>query len=431
MLTTKYVRDNLEAIKESLKRRKSDYPLGELLGIDEKWRKLKTETQELQAKRNKESIEISELKKQGKKIDTKIKSIAKIKDGISKAEKELSEYEQRIEELLWNMPNILSKDVPIGEPPGANKVIRKWGRIKTKNKTNHEDALIKLGLLDIERASKTAGARFYYLRGDLVLLEQSVLRFALDELSKKGYTPILPPFMLRKKYYKGVAPFSVFEDALYQVSESSEASKNKDIERIEDSLFLISTAEHALAAMHADEVLAASDLPLKYAGISPCFRREAGAHGKDTKGIFRVHQFDKVEQFIYAKQEDDDKYFNELLTNSEDFLKKLEIPYQAVLLCSGDTGHQMSKTIDLEAYFPSQDAYRELASCSSATDWQSTRLNIRYDEKGERKYVYTINNTAISAQRTLVAIVENYLNDDGTITVPKVLVPYMGRSKIE
>jgi seryl-tRNA synthetase len=263
-----------------------------------------------------------------------------------------------------------------------------------------------------------------------VLLEQSLLRYALDKMSKKGYTAILPPFMLRKKYYRGVAPLGVFEDALYRISEASEAANVKDAERLDDELFLISTAEHALASMHAEELIKASDLPLKYAGISPSFRREAGAHGKDTKGIFRVHQFDKVEQFIFCRQEDEEKYFAELLGNSEEIFKELGIPYRLAFLCSGDTGHQMTKTIDFECWFPSQNDYRELCSCSSAGTWQSMRLDIKYEEKGERKYVSTLNSTAVSAQRTLACLIENYLNKDGSITVPDVLVPYLGKSRI-
>ena len=235
--------------------------------------------------------------------------------------------------------------------------------------------------------------------------------------------------MLRKKYYKGVAPLGVFEDALYRISEANEASGLKDAEHLDDELFLISTAEHSLAAMHAEELFSGNALPLKYAGVSPSFRREAGSHGKDTKGIFRVHQFNKVEQFVYCRQEDEQKYFDELLANSEEFMQELKLPYRLVLLCSGDTGHQMTKTVDWEAYFPGQGDYRELGSCSSAGTWQSLRLDIKYDEKGERKYVYTLNSTAISIQRTLACIVENYLTEKGTIKIPDVLIPYMNGKK--
>ncbi len=430
MLTTKYVRDNLEAIEQSLKKRKSDYPIGKLLKLDKEWRKDKTRLQELQEKRNKVSIEVSELKKKGMDIKGKVGSLGYLKEQMEELEKGVAKYEQEIDKLLWNLPNILDSSVPEGAPPGGNVVLKKWGTIKPRNVPVHEEILSKLDLLDMDRAGKTAGSRFYFMKGDLVLLELSLLRFTLDFLGERGYTPVLPPFMLKERYYRGTAPLATFEDALYRVAESKEAEKNKELEHVEEELFLIGTAEHALAAMHAEELFSASELPKKYAGISPCFRREAGAHGKDTKGIFRVHQFDKVEQFVYCTKEDEQKYFDEILKNSEDIWKALNIPYRLVLLCSGDTGHQMSKTIDIECYMPGQKAYRELGSCSSAATWQSMRLNVKYDEKGERKYVYTLNNTGISAQRALVCIIENYTNEDGTITVPDVLVPYMGKGKI-
>ena len=430
MLTAKYVREHLAEIRETLKNRNSKFPLDELLQLDEKWRGTKTELQELQSKHNKASLEISELKKKGQDVKGNIAALAELKSRIETMSAELLGYEAKADDMLWNAPNILDKSVPVGNPPEANKILRTWGEIRNEGVPNHEEILTKLGLLDMERAAKTTGTRFYFLRGDLVLLEQSLLRYALDKLAKKGYTPILPPFMLRKKYFRGAAPLSVFEDALYRITEANEVTAKKEMEHMEEELVLIGTAEHALASMHAGEVFAAKDLPLKYAGISPSFRREAGAHGKDTKGIFRVHQFDKVEQFIYCRQEDDGRYFDELLANSQEFLEELNLPYQFVLLCSGDTGHQMSKTVDFECYFPGQKAYRELGSCSTAGVWQSMRLDIKYDEKGERKYVYTLNNTAISAERTLACIVENYVNKDGTIAVPDVLVPYMGKSKI-
>ncbi len=429
MITTKYVRDNLAEIRATLKSRNSKFPLDELLAIDEKWRKTKTELQELQAKRNKASLEISETKKKGGDVKEKIAALGALKTKIEADEANLSAYESKIDALVWSVPNVLDKSVPIGNPPEASKTLKTWGTVKQKKGPNHEEILTKLGFLDVERAAKTAGSRFYFLRGDLVLLESALTRYALDKMAKKGYVPILPPFMLRKKYYKGVAPLGVFEDALYRISEANEASGLKDAEHLDDELFLISTAEHSLAAMHAEELFSGNALPLKYAGVSPSFRREAGSHGKDTKGIFRVHQFNKVEQFVYCRQEDEQKYFDELLANSEEFMQELKLPYRLVLLCSGDTGHQMTKTVDWEAYFPGQGDYRELGSCSSAGTWQSLRLDIKYDEKGERKYVYTLNSTAISIQRTLACIVENYLTEKGTIKIPDVLIPYMNGKK--
>ncbi len=428
MLTTKYVRDHIDEIKKSLEKRKSAYPIDELLNLDMDIRKLKTELQELQAKRNKESMEISEKKKKNEDIGEKINTLKFVKEKIEAIESELPSYQDRVNFLLWNMPNILHESVPYGKNDEENIEMKKWGEQKNKkNGKSHDEILKELDMVDIERAAKVSGARFYYLKNDLVLLEQSLLRFALDFFIKKGFTPISPPFMLRKEYYRGVTALGDFEDALYKISDPKEISGNNEYEKLEDELFLISTSEHPMAAMHSNEVFPASKLPLKYVGISPCFRREAGSHGKDTKGIFRVHQFNKVEQFIFSKQEDSWSYFNELLSNSEEIVKDLGIPYRIVNICTGDIGIVAAKKIDIEAYMPLQKKYREITSCSNCTDWQSLRLDIKYDENNERKYVHTLNSTGIAAQRLIVAIVENYVNDDGTITVPKLLVPYLGK----
>jgi seryl-tRNA synthetase len=332
--------------------------------------------------------------------------------------------------LLWNMPNVLHKTVPYGEDDTKNAEIRKWGETKKGIGKNHEDILTDLELIDIERAAKIAGARFFFMKGDLALLEQSLIRFSIDELVKKGYTLISPPLMLKKKYYGGVTALGDFEDMLYKIEDPKEVSNRKDYEHIDEEMFMIGTSEHPMAAMHAEETFSGERLPLKYVGLSPCFRREAGAHGKDTKGIFRVHQFYKVEQFIFSRQEDSWEYFDELVRNEEDLFQKLNIPYHVIDICTGDIGIVAAKKVDLEAWMPSQQSYREVTSASNCTDWQSIRLDIKYDEKGERKYVHTLNATAIATNRTLVAIVENYANPDGTITVPDALIPYMGKGKI-
>ncbi len=430
MLTTKYVRENIDAIKASLKRRKSDYPIEELLKLDEEWRILKTKLQEAQTKRNRASIEISELKKKGEDVKGHIAALADLKAEIASMEVSLPSYEDRMEGLLWNMPNVLKEEVPYGESEEQNVEIKKVGAVRKKSGKSHEEILTKLGLIDLERAAKTAGARFYYIKGDLALLELSLMRFALDTMAGKGYTVISPPYMIRKKYYKGATALGDFEEALYRIGEAKEVEAKKGYERLDDELFLISTAEHAIAPMHAGEVFSGKELPLRYVGVSPSFRREAGAHGKDTKGIFRVHQFWKVEQFIFCRQEDSEKYFAELLGNAEELFKMLNIPYRLLEFCTGGIGTVAARKIDIEAYMPGQETYREVVSCSNCTDWQSLRLDIKYDDKGERKYVHTLNSTAVATTRALVAIVENYANDDGSITVPDVLVPYMGKSRI-
>ncbi|MDE1861022.1 MAG: serine--tRNA ligase [Candidatus Micrarchaeota archaeon] len=431
MLTTKYVKDNVDAIRKSLKKRKSDYPLDELLKLDEEYNKISTEAQQLRAKRNKGSLEVAELKKAGKGADKKIDELSGIKARIDEIELQLPKYQVRIDALLWNMPNTLHESVPYGKDDSENVEVRKWGKPRAGKTVGHEEALKRLGLLDIEKAAEVAGARFYYLKGDLVMLEQSLIRFTMDFMVKKGYLPIAPPFMLKKRYYMGATALGEFEEVLYKVEGPKEADANNELEKVEDDLFLISTSEHAIAAMLSDSVHSGNDLPLKFVGISPNFRREAGAHGKDTKGIFRVHQFYKVEQFVVSKPEDSWKLFDEMMGNAEEIFKELELPYRIVNICTGDIGTVAAKKYDLEVYMPVSGKYRELISCSNCTDWQSVRLGIKYDERGERRYAYTLNSTASgSIERAMVAIVENYLNADGTITVPKALVPYMGKSKI-
>ncbi|MCL5405065.1 MAG: serine--tRNA ligase [Candidatus Marsarchaeota archaeon] len=430
MITTKYVREHIDEIRASMEKRKSDYPIDELLELDEKWRAKKTELQELQTQRNKSSLEISEMKKRNESAEKAIAKVSEIKERIKGMETDIEKLDERIEHLLMNMPNTLHSSVPYGASDEDNVEIRRWGEPKKGIGKSHEEILAGMGLIDIERAAKVAGARFYYLKGDIALLEHALISFALDELAAKGYTAISPPLMLKKEYYKGATALGDFEEQLYKVTDTKEAQEMKDYEHIEDELFMISTSEHPMAAMHSGEVFSAKELPIKYAGISPCFRREAGSHGKDTKGIFRVHQFYKVEQFIFCRQEDSWKYYDELLANSEGLMQKLGLPYHVIDICTGDIGTVAAKKNDIEVYMPSQGRYREVVSCSNCTDWQSLRLDIKYDEGDERKYVHTLNSTAIAVQRVIVGIVENYARPDGTIEVPKALVPYMHKDAI-
>ncbi len=424
----KYVRDHVDAIRESLQRRKSNYPLDELLKLDEEWRAHRTKLQTLEAQHNKASKEIAELKKAGKGIGEAVNALAELKAQILGMSGKLDEEEKKMNDLLWGMPNTLHESVKYGIDETENVEIKKWGKTDKKIPFGHTEMLEKMKLIDIERAAKVSGARFYYMKGDLVLLEQSLIRFALDELQKKGHTPILTPYLIKREYYRGVTGLGDFEDALYTATNP----KGSKIEEgsIDEELMLIATSEHPIAAMHAGEVFSAKDLPIRYAGVSPCFRREAGSHGKDTKGIFRVHQFEKVEQFVFCNQEDSWKYYEQLISNEEEILQKLGIPYHRIEMCTGDIGTVAAKKTDLEGWFPSQQKYRELTSGSNCTDWQSSRLDIKYEDKGERKYVHTLNATAVAVQRTICAIAENYYNADGTITVPDVLVPYMGKNKI-
>ncbi len=420
MITARYARENIDAIRASLQKRRMEYDVDRLLKLDEEWRGLKTETQKLQEERNRTSLEISELKKRKSgQADALIGAMAEIKKGIEANEKKMSEYEADISKLLMGLPNTLHESVPYGESGDDNVLVRTHGKPSARpNAKGHEEIATGLGMLDIERAAKVAGARFYYLKGDLALLDLSLTRFAIDMLSNKGFVPVIPPFMMREEAYRGVTSLDDFEKVIYKsVSD-------------EGTMKMISTSEHPMAAMYMNEVLDKKDLPIKLAGISPCFRVEAGTHGKDTKGIFSVHQFNKVEQFVFSRQEDSWRIFDELIGNSEEIFKALGIPYRIVNICTGDIGIVAAKKYDLEGYMPVQGKYRELVSCSNCTDWQSMRLDIKYDEGGKRKYVHTLNSTAIAVERTIVAIIENYANDDGTITVPDALAGYMGKRRI-
>ncbi|MFA5176346.1 MAG: serine--tRNA ligase [Candidatus Nanoarchaeia archaeon] len=418
MLDVKLIRENPSLVKDSLKKRGMDVnQIDEFLEIDVNWKRIKQETEELRAERNKTSIKINEAKKQGKSIEDLIKKTREIPLQIQEKEKELNILEARREEILENLPNIIDKSVPVGDAT-KNKVINVFGKPK-KFKfpvKGHEELLLNLDCLNMEKAAKVAGARFYYLKRDLVKLNFAIMNFALDFLNKKGFILMQPPYMLNKNSLKGALPLAAFEETIYKIQD--------------EDLYLIGTAEHALNAYNFDEVINASSLPMRFAGVSPCFRKEAGSHGKDTKGIFRVHQFEKIEQFIFCKPENAWKEFDLILNNSKELLKQLGIPFRFIVLASGDTGRVPTKTIDFEGWFPSQKAYRELGSCSNCLDYQARRSNIKYEDKGIRNFVYTLNNTAIATERMIACIVENNQEKDGSITIPKVLQKYMGIKKI-
>lgn len=414
MLDIKLIRERPKEVKDSLKKRGLETKDVDLfLELDKKWKALKQDVDELRAERNKISEKINEAKKQGKKFDDIIKRAREIPEKIAKEEKELLAIEDKREILIEKLPNLVDKSVPQGSSE-KNKVLQTIGKAKKLNfkAKGHEELLVALDLLDIERAAKVAGARFYYLKRELVKLNHALINYSLDFLAKKGFILMQPPYMIRKDALKGALNFAAFEEMIYKIEQ--------------EDLYLIGTAEHALNAYHMNETLSVETLPIRFAGISPCFRKEAGAHGKDTKGIFRIHQFEKVEQFIFCKPKDSEKEFELMLKNSIELYKGLGIPFRIVLLASEDLGRVASKTVDLEGWFPGQGAYRELGSCSNCLDYQARRSNIKYEEKGLRNYIYTLNNTAIATERMLACLVENYQQKDGSIKVPKVLEKYCG-----
>jgi len=376
-------------------------------------------TDELRKKKNEMSIKISDAKKANKDVSTLIQEMQSASQKLAKLEEVQHKTKTDYKKLAFSIPNLLHESVPIGLDNSANQEIFKWGEIPKFDFQikGHEDLAKNLNTLDIERAAKTAGARFYYLKGDLVKLGFAITAFALDFLSEKGYNLIQPPYMINRKAMEGAIILDDFDDVVYKV---------------EEDLFLIGTSEHAIVSMHSDEILDGNTLPDRYGSISPCFRKEAGAHGKDQKGIFRVHQFEKVEQFIFSKPEDSWKWQDEILENAKEFYQKLEIPYRVVLLSSGDMGKVSAKTFDVEAWMAGQNAYREIGSISNCLDYQARRLKIRFRDKTneETRFVHTLNGTLVAIERTMVAIMENNQMEDGHIEIPNVLRKYMGDKKI-
>jgi seryl-tRNA synthetase len=426
MLDIKLIRENPGSVKDNLQKRGDPanlQKLDDLLDYDRRWREGLTELNGLRHERKQITTEIAVLKKQGKGA---MEEIAKGKDvdvKITLLEKQVAEDEQKAHDLLMRLPNLLHESVPQGKDENDNVQAKIWGKISkfTFAPKGHIELGVELDVLDVERAGKIAGARFFYLKREGALLDLALRSFALEEMYKKGYVPIEPPFLMRRDAYEGVTALSDFEDVLYKV-------ENED-------LYLIATSEHPMAAMYMNETFKAEDLPLKLAGISTNFRKEAGAHGKDTRGIFRTHQFNKIEQFIFCKPEDSWKLHEELLSNAEDIVQKLGIPYRIVNVCTGDIGTVAAKKYDVEAWMPAQNGYREIISCSNCTDYQARRLNIKYREKeGEppKGFVHTLNSTALATGRTIVAILENYQQEDGSIIIPEALRKHMaGIAKIE
>ncbi len=418
MLDINLVRSQPEQVRRDLLRRRATDKLAileELLNWDARRRELIKEANELKRRRNIVSKEISELRKKGEEFAEKMREAKELPDKIKAIDEEIRRSEEELKHGLYRLPNLLHESVPEGVGEEENQEIRRWGKPREFDfkPRDHIDISEGLGLTDIERAAKVAGARFYYLRGELVLLNQAVIRFALDLLKEKGFTLYQPPYMLRRNCVESATDLSDFEDVIYKIEG--------------EDLYLISTSEHALLALHIDEILDGKELPLRYGGISPCFRKEAGAHGRDTKGIFRVHQFEKVEQFVFCKPEDSWKEHEALIANAEELMQKLEIPYRVVNVCTGDIGTVAAKKYDLEAWLPGQGKYREVISCSNCTGYQARRGNIRYrDNPGEpTEFVHTLNSTLAASERMLIAIMENYQEKDGSVRIPDALVPYM------
>jgi seryl-tRNA synthetase len=420
MLDIKLIRENPAQVKENLAKRSNTESLTmlqELIDADKKWREDLTKLNDLRHDRKLCTREIAALKKARQDAAAQIEKAKNVDAQITAMEKEVAQLETKIRNLLMMLPNMLHKTVPYGTSDQDNVEVKAWGEKPkfTFTPKSHIDLALSLDIMDLERAGKVAGARFFFLKGLGVLLDYALMSFAMETLHSKGYTTIEPPYLMKREPYEGVTSLADFADVLYKI-------ENED-------LYLIATSEHPIAAMYMGEVLKQENLPLKLAGVSACFRKEAGAHGKDTRGIFRTHQFNKIEQFIFCTPEDSWQLHEELAANCEEILQKLELPYRMVNVCTGDIGTVAAKKYDFEAWMPAQGAYREVISCSNCTDYQARRLGIRYREKEgapPKGFVHTLNSTAIATGRTIVALLENYQQEDGFVEIPKVLRKYLG-----
>jgi len=418
MIDPKILKENPELIQDMLDRRKVNYPLSELLDLDRKRREIIIETQNFRHRKNTLSQTIANKKKSQVSIEKELDEMKNVGKLMQNVESKKEMIEKRYSELIYSIPNMLDESVPTGDSEEDNIVIRTYNDyLKSGSKKDHVDLANSLGLIDLESAAKISGARFYFLKKELVKMNQALINYALDFLEGYGYQLIQPPFMLKNDAIKGSIIMDDFEDVIYKI-------ENED-------LYMIGTSEHAMASLHMDEILDSGKLPLKYASISPCFRKEAGAHGKDMKGIFRVHQFEKVEQFVISDSANSFEEHERLLMITERFYQNLEIPFRVVLLCSADTGKVSSKTYDIEAWMPGQNKYREIGSCSNCIDFQSRRLGIRHRERTneETRLVHTLNCTLVATERTMVAILENYQTNSHTVIIPNVLRKYMGDIK--
>lgn len=420
MLDIKFIRENPEKVKEGAKNKGVDIDIDHLLEIDKKRKEFLQALEDMRAQKNRASKEIVGTKdeKEKEKIILEMKELDSNSDRLTNGSKEL---EKEFNDLMLQIPNVSFDNVPVGKDDGGNLVLGEIGE-RTKfdfQFKNYMELAEKLDLIDVERAAKIAGTRFGFIKNEAALLEFALINFAFEILIKKGFIPVIPPVMIKPEMARGMG--------FLQQTNQEEAYHLTD-----DDLYLTATSEQSLGTMHAGEIFKEEDLPRRYAGFSTCFRREAGSYGKDTKGIFRVHQFDKIEMFSYTKVEDSKKEHQFLLGIEKELMNELKIPYQIVHICTGDLGTPAAEKFDIEAWIPSENRYRETHSTSNCTNFQARRLNIRYQKKdGEMEIIHTLNGTALAIGRILIAIIENYQQKDGSIKVPEILQKYVPFKEIK
>lgn len=418
----KFVRENPELVMDAMRKRNANVNLDEFLELEKKRRELTLQVEALKSQRNAASQEIGKMKKAGENADAQMAEVRALGDKIAEDDKELKDIEARLKEILMTIPNMPAADTPVGSSDADNPVVRTW-REPAKfafEPQAHWDIGEKLNILDVERAGKVSGARFTFYRGLGSRLERSVINFFLDiHTGENGYTEFFPPFIVNKDSMQGTGQLPKFAEDMFK------------LEGLD--YYLIPTAEVPITNLHRDEILSGDDLPLCYTAYSACFRAEAGSAGRDTRGLIRQHQFNKVELVKFTKPEDSWDELEKLTANAEKVLQLLELPYRVVRLCTGDIGFSSAATYDLEVWLPAANCYREISSCSNFLDFQARRANIRFrrDTKSKPEFVHTLNGSGVAVGRTVAAILENYQQADGSVIVPKVLRPYMGCDVIE
>ncbi len=419
MLDIKFIRQNPKLVQEAIQKKQVRIEIGRLLDLDKRRRDLLGEVETLRAEQNQVTEKIAKLK--GKEKDQLIEKMKSLKERLKSLEAELENVEQAFNKMMLLVPNLPAPDVKEGKDESENEVIRKWGEPPKFDfrPLDYMELGKKLDLIDTERAGKVSGTRFGYLKNEAVLLEFAIVQWVFDFLIKEGFAPIVPPVMIGERAMRAMGYLDRGADEIYQTKL--------------DDLYLIGTSEQAIGPMHMDEIFEERDLPKRYAAFSTCFRREAGSYGKDTKGILRVHQFDKVEMFSFTRPEDSDNEHEYLLSLEEKMVQALELPYQVIKMCTGDLGDPAARKYDIECWIPSQNKYRETHSTSTCTDFQARRLNCRFRRAKDKKleFVHTLNGTAFAIGRILIAILENYQQKDGSVKVPKVLQRYCGTKVIK
>lgn len=421
MLDARFVRENVEQVKQALNKRGYEFPLAAFLAIDEKRMALLRETEELRNRRNVVSEEIGKLKRQKEDAAAQLDEMKGVSDRLKDLDERLKDLEAETRALLLTIPNIPDESVPLGKDENDNVEIRKWGTIRQFDfePLNHWDIAEPLDIIDFERGAKISGARFSVMKGAGARLERSLMNFMLDSHAGKGYKEIFPPILVNRESMIGTGQLPKFEAELFRIADPE--------------FYLIPTAEVPVTNIHRDEILQESDLPIFYTAYTPCFRREAGSHGKDTRGLIRQHQFNKVELVKFVKPEDSFSELEKLTNNAEGILQALGLPYRVVALCSGDLGFSSAKTYDIEVWLPGQNRYREISSCSNFVDFQARRAGIRFKREGRKgtEFVHTLNGSGLAIGRTVVAILENYQQRDGSVIIPEALRSYMGMERIE